>query len=123
MSDTYVNKQGKLVVNGRIMPTSTHESRGHSRSEDDYARTLDDQQPDIEPILREIERETIALRYAGKLPPFVERQPIGVIPRRVRVRPPTATQMRKVHNHRMEEQRAEMLSLRRKNDAILEALK
>jgi hypothetical protein len=88
------------------------------QNDDEYQRMQRYEQPLLDPLVREIEQEVEQMREAGTLRPFVEGEPIGVIPRLVAPRPrPVVDKSR-----RMEEKRAEMLALRRRNDAVMRSL-
>lgn len=110
-----VTKAGKPSVYGHVLPTTAndHDMRpGREDAEDLALRTF--LNPDFEATLREVCHEVESMRLSGTLRPFVEGEPIGVLPKRKKTKP-TKTDPR-AYARKMEEQRAEMLELRRRND-------
>ncbi len=117
------NQRGVILVNGKSLRTPTTDSNtkpGTRDREDEIL--LEYACPLLDTAVREINRETQVLRLLGKLKPFREGEPIGVLPRRVKQKPPTEKQVR-AFNHKMFEWRREsMLALRAKNDLIIREL-
>ena len=75
----------------------------------------------VEMAVIEIERETQVLRGLDLLKPFVEGEPIGKYVR-VRRKKPTPQEIAEYHAKRREWRRQEMLALRAKNNADMEAI-
>jgi hypothetical protein len=78
--------------------------------------------PLLDNTVRQIAQEVAQMRIAGTLTPFIEGQPIGVLPRRIRVRPLTDVQIRKEYNKRKEEERDAMLALRKRNNTTMKSI-
>jgi len=118
-SPVYHNHQGKTVINGRIMPTTTVEAMPDRADEDEIIRASE--QPLIDATVKEIIHEVNEMRRAGTLRPFVEGEAIGALPRMVE---PVCSAVDPRHEQRcrMEDQRREMLALRRSNDATMRRL-
>jgi hypothetical protein len=116
-----VNDQGVTVINGKTQKTPTH-LLGRGEDDKEHRDLLKLLRPAFETTLREVCQEVAAMRIAGTLRPFTEGEPIGVLPRRVRIKPPTPARLRREHNQRMQDRQAEMLALRARNDADIEAL-
>lgn len=114
-------RRGLFRVSGRVLPARIiDDSLKPGRQDWEDKTVLGLENPELDPIVREIEREVAADRLAGRLKPFIEGEPIGVLPRRVRVK--SVRRYWNDHDTRMEEKRAEMLALRARNDATIESL-
>lgn len=86
------------------------------------ADTFGEFAPTLDSTLHEIMMELQRDRAYGMIRPFVEGEAIGACPRRVSRPRITAAQHTKEKNKRRERQRAEMLELRTKNDAIIASI-
>lgn len=117
------NQQGLATIGGKTLRTLVTDSNTRPGRDDlEHQTTLDFERPDLEPLVREIMLEIAEERMAGKLRPFVEGEPIGVLPRLVRKRALTDTEVCKARNRRMEDHRREMLALRKSNDEDMRRL-
>jgi len=114
----YVNHQGKMVVNGRVMPTTTHESKPEDEGGE---AALQSEQPLVDALVTSIIREVNEMRKAGTLRPFTEGEPIGALPRLVEAAE-DAVDPKYARARVMEDRRREMLALRKSNDADMRRL-
>lgn len=114
-------RQGKTAIKGKTMPTTTtdHQKIGHA--DEEHGELLNYEHPDTDSVIREIEQETAAMRYAGTLKPFTEGEAIGSIPRKCHARSPQKMTRQEQHDKHQERQ-MELRLLRQKNDATIDGL-
>lgn len=74
---------------------------------------------DLDRNFKDAYREIMEMRAIGKLRPFVEGEPIGALPRRVRTKTMTPAAIRKTYNSWRDDKQKAMLALRAKNDTVL----
>lgn len=78
--------------------------------------------PQLDELLTDIKQEIAEMFEAGTMRPFVEGEHIGRIPKRVKKRSIGDQALRKEQARRKEEQRADMLALRKRNNATMRSL-
>jgi hypothetical protein len=115
------NSRGIVTVNGQTQKTAVH-LMGLGADDKEHQDMSAFFCPLFEATVREVCREVAAMRAAGTLRPFTEGEPVGALPRRVRLKPPTPARLKREHDQRMQDRQREMLALRRRNDANIEAL-
>lgn len=95
---------------GRLWPRSTDEAHGMS-----FDRAPDN----LDEVVRDIMHEIAEERAHGKVRPFAEGEPIGIIPRRVDRADVTDADVAEYRARHQEWERGEMLALRRANDRLM----
>lgn len=111
-------RRGLLTVGGKTIKAPTlMENIG--RDDPEFQSMAQYLEPGLDMTVREIMHEIEEDRYHRKLKPFVEGEPIGVLPRLVRKPRLTEAQFRKERNKRLDRQQEEMLTLRAKNNRTM----